>query len=150
MQSNSFQGLGIGLVILSAVPAMADPLPGTDAIMKSLKANLDSGTDALKKATKADVASASLLPPWTGAKWDYLHAPLAKFDASSLGNPLTSVAAAIANTMIDDGVRLNNSVVSLQYLGDHGWELVGIFNGIAYLKRPRVEPAKLPAAGEAK
>src|SRR4051794_11089634 len=88
------------VVLLSAPAALAalPTLPSTDSIVKGFKADIDSGADALKKATKADLASASLLPPWSGPRWDYLHAPLAKFDASALGNPITSVAAALANT----------------------------------------------------
>lgn len=149
MGSKWIKLMGVGLLLFGAAPADALPLPSTESIVKGLKAEMDTGKESLKKVMKADVASQSVLPPWNGPKWDYLHAPLAKFDASSLGNPLTSVAAALANSMIDDGVRLNNAVVSFQYLGDHGWEFVAIHNGIAYFKRPRGEEPNKPLPPDA-
>lgn len=123
------------LVLALSLPMF---LVATHASAEGLK--LPDKTDLLK-TLKADVglASQSIMPPWPGQKWEYLSAPLAKFDASGLGNPVTSVAAAIANSFIDDGVRLHNSVVSLQYLGDHGYELISIHDGVAYFKRPKPE-----------
>lgn len=149
MRMNRIFLIAIPLHAFGMAPAEALPLPSADSIVKGLKAEMDTGKDALKKVMKADVASQSILPPWNGPKWDYLHAPLAKFDASSLGNPITSVAAALANSMIDDGVRFNNAVVSFQYLGEHGWEFVAIHNGVAYFKRPRGEEPNKPITPDA-
>lgn len=99
-------------------------LPSKNTLLKTFKADVE-------------VASQSILPPWDGPKWDYLSAPLAKIDAAPFANPVTATAAALVNTVIDDGVRIQGTVVSLQYLGDRGWELVSLHNGIAYFKRPK-------------
>ncbi|MBO9539772.1 hypothetical protein J7643_04170 [bacterium] len=116
----------LSLLILSAPAAQGAglPLPSKSTLLKPFKADVDA-------------ASQSILPPWSGPKWEYLSAPLAKLDAAPFANPVTATAAALVNTVIDDGVRIQGAVVSLQYLGDRGWELVSLHNGIAYFKRPK-------------
>ncbi|HEY9900549.1 MAG TPA: hypothetical protein V6D00_15335 [Pantanalinema sp.] len=128
MRSFAFALATVSLLIASAPAAHAAglALPGKNTLLRTFKADVDA-------------ASQSILPPWSGAKWEYLSAPLAKLDASPFANPVTATAAALVNTVIDDGVRIHGTVVSLQYLGDRGWELVSLHNGIAYFKRPKPE-----------
>jgi hypothetical protein len=74
---------------------------------------------------------------------------MAKLDSSALANPVTAAAALLANTVIDDGVRLGTTVVSFTTMGEHGWELIAISGGRAYFKRPHLEsapPSLTPAA----
>jgi hypothetical protein len=125
--------ISFGLVFITMLVAFAPAgqaqglsLPGKNTLLKTIKADVD-------------VASQSILPAWNGPKWEYLSAPLAKVDAAAFANPVTATAAALANAVIDDGVRIKGTILSLQYLGDRGWELVSLHNGIAYFKRPKIE-----------
>lgn len=114
----------LALVLLAEASAAAGiPLPDSRALLKTIK---------------ADVATSSALPPWHGPKWEYFAAPMAKLDSNALANPVTAAAALLANTVIDDGVRLGATVVSFSTMGEHGWELIAIQGGRAYFKRPRL------------
>lgn len=113
-------------LVAAPAPAAGLPLPSKDALLKTLRAT--------------DEASLSLMAAYPGPHWEYFLAPLSKLDSTALANPLTAAAAMLANTVIDEGVRVGTRVVSFQYLGEHGWELVTLHNGTAYFKRPKVEP----------